>query len=592
MPFALRPYQEEAVQATIKHFRTSNDAAVIVLPTGAGKSLVIAELARLARRRILVLAHVKELVEQNHSKYQQYGFEASIFAAGLNRKENTQQVVFGSVQSVARNLDRFKNEFSLLIIDECHRVSLEDSSEYQQIIKQLQQHNTDLKVLGLTATPYRLGHGWIYQQHLQQNKVVSTVDCAFKACIFELPLRYMIDNAYLTPATLLDAPVVLYDFEQLRPNRSGHYAEADINKVLQKSKRATARIIEQVVAIANDADEPRQGIMIFAASVAHAEEIITYLPTECSALLLGSTSVRARDSVIKAFKSKQIRFLVNVAVLTTGFDAPHVDLIAILRPTESVSLYQQIIGRGLRLSPGKKDCLVLDYAGNQHDLFKPEIGSPKPNSDSEIIEVACPSCQHLNQFWGKLDNDGLLIEHYGRRCQGLVAVDDSPALTQCHYRFRFKECAQCGAENDIAARQCNHCHFLLVDPDQQLKKALALHDAMVMRCAGMSFAKHETREGRTQLKITYHDEDGKELQEFYGLETSSHKNVFYHQFSKFHLRDRNNHFKPRDVDDVLAQQALYRHPDFVIARKQKHFWQVREKIFDYEGRYRRANELA
>jgi DNA repair protein RadD len=576
MPFTLRPYQLEAVQATISHFRRSSEAAVIVLPTGAGKSLVIAELARLARRRILVLAHVKELVEQNHDKYQHYGFEASIFAAGLKRKENKEQVVFGSVQSVARNLDSFNNEFSLLIIDECHRVSLDDSSEYQQIIKHLRQHNPDLKVLGLTATPYRLGHGWIYQQHLQQKKVVTTVDTAFKSCIFELPLRYMIDNGFLTPATLLDAPVVLYDFEQLRPNRSGHYAEEDINKILKKSKRATARIIEQVVAIADDADEPRHGVMIFAASVAHAEEIMAYLPTECSALLLGSTSIRARDSVINAFKAKQIRFLVNVAVLTTGFDAPHVDLIAILRPTESVSLYQQIIGRGLRLSPNKSDCLVLDYAGNQHDLFKPEIGSPRPNSDSEIVEIPCPTCEHINQFWGKLDSEGHLLEHYGRRCQGLVPADNNLELTQCSYRFRFKECALCGAENDIAARQCNQCNNILVDPDQQLKKALALHDALVMRCAGMSFSKHDSRNGNTQLKITYHDEDGKELQEFFSLETSSHKKVFYHQFSKYHLRDRHTKFEPNTVDDVLAQQQLFRHPDFVIARKQKHYWQVRE----------------
>ena len=154
MSFQLRPYQREAVQATIRHFHQTDDAALIVLPTGAGKSLVIAELAKLARRRILVLAHVKELVEQNHSKYQSYGFEASVFAAGLNRKESGRQVVFGSVQSVARNLANFADQFSLLIIDECHRVSLDENSEYQQIIRHLKSHNPGLKVLGLTATPF------------------------------------------------------------------------------------------------------------------------------------------------------------------------------------------------------------------------------------------------------------------------------------------------------------------------------------------------------------------------------------------------------------------------------------------------------
>jgi len=115
--------------------------AVLVLPTGAGKSLVIAELARLARGRVLVLAHVKELVAQNHAKYCALGLEADIFAAGLQRKESHGKVVFGSVQSVARNLDAFDGAFSLLIIDECHRVSLDDDSQYHQVIEHLKAMN-------------------------------------------------------------------------------------------------------------------------------------------------------------------------------------------------------------------------------------------------------------------------------------------------------------------------------------------------------------------------------------------------------------------------------------------------------------------
>ncbi len=116
--------------------------------------------------------------------------------------------------------------------------------------------------------------------------------------------------------------------------------------------------------------------MIFASTVEHAHEILRLLPAN-SALVSAETPARERDALILAFKAQQLKFLVNVAVLTTGFDAPHVDLIAILRPTESVSLYQQIVGRGLRLSPGKTDCLILDYAGNPHDLFTPEVGAPK-----------------------------------------------------------------------------------------------------------------------------------------------------------------------------------------------------------------------
>lgn len=117
--FKLRPYQADSVKAVIHYFRSNSDPAVIVLPTGAGKSLVIAELARLAKGRVLMLTHVKELVEQNHAKYESYSTEdrplkGGIFSAGLGRKESDQQVVFASVQSVVRNLDAFANQFSLL----------------------------------------------------------------------------------------------------------------------------------------------------------------------------------------------------------------------------------------------------------------------------------------------------------------------------------------------------------------------------------------------------------------------------------------------------------------------------------------------
>ncbi|MEC7183712.1 MAG: DEAD/DEAH box helicase family protein, partial [Bdellovibrionota bacterium] len=123
--YKLRPYQQEAVENSINYFKKKRDPAVIVLPTGAGKSLVIAELAKIAKGRVLILAHVKELVEQNHEKYISYGLEAGIYSAGLNQKESSQKAIFGSIQSVARVEDSFFNGFTLLIIDECHRVSSE-----------------------------------------------------------------------------------------------------------------------------------------------------------------------------------------------------------------------------------------------------------------------------------------------------------------------------------------------------------------------------------------------------------------------------------------------------------------------------------
>ncbi|MDX1818967.1 MAG: DEAD/DEAH box helicase [Marinobacter sp.] len=583
-PFKLRPYQQEAVDATLNHFRKSDESAVIVLPTGAGKSLVIAELARLARRRILVLTHVKELVEQNHAKYESYGLEGGIFSAGLKRKENRHQVTFASVQSVAANLDQFRDEYSLVIIDECHRVSGEETSQYQRIIELLRQQNESLKVLGLTATPYRLAMGWIYRYHYRGfvRGGDEQQDKPFQHCIYELPLSYMINRGYLTKPELVNAAVAQYDFSALPRDRFGEHAERDVNELLGKHKRVTRAIIEQVMELAAE----RQGVMIFAATVDHAREITGYLPQHETALVTGGTDLKERASLIQRFKQRQLKYLVNVSVLTTGFDAPHVDFIAILRPTQSVSLYQQIVGRGLRLDEGKQDCLVIDYAGNHVNLHHPEVGEPKPNPDSEPVQVFCPGCGFANIFWGKTDSDGQVIEHYGRRCQGLLEPAEGEAARpqQCDYRFRFKECPHCGGENDIAARNCGQCHNAIIDPDDQLRDALKLKDAMVIRCAGISLGVDGSK-----LKITYHGEDGEELRESFDFSKPAQRAVFSKMFGRrFASGQAPKTFNK--ADEVLELQALLPAPDFVIARKQKHYWQVQERMFDYQGNYRKANE--
>lgn len=583
MSFTLRPYQQEAVDATISYFRRSSQPAVIVLPTGAGKSLVIAELARVARGRVLVLAHVKELVAQNHAKYQAYGLDADIFAAGLQRKESRAKVVFGSVQSVARNLELFDANFSLLIVDECHRISDADDSQYQQIINQLRQHNPQLRLLGLTATPYRLGKGWIYQFHYH-GMVRGDERALFRDCIYELPLRYMIKHGFLVPPERLDMPVVQYDFSRLQAQENGLFSEADLNRELKQQQRITPHIIQQIVEFA----EQREGVMIFAATVEHAREVLGLLPGS-KALISAGTPAAERDALIAAFKARELRYMVNVAVLTTGFDAPHVDLIAILRPTESVSLYQQIVGRGLRLSPGKTDCLILDYAGNPHDLFTPEVGAPKGKSDNQPVQVFCPGCGFANTFWGKATADGTIIEHFGRRCQG-VLEDDDGLREQCDYRFRFKNCPQCNAENDIAARRCRECDTILVDPDDMLKAALKLKDALVLRCAAMVLESGSDEHGEW-LKARYYDEDATEVSERFRLKTPAQRTAFEQLFLRPHQRAPGVPLGWKTAADVIALQLLLRHPDFVVARKQRHFWQIREKVFDYQGRFRRANEL-
>ncbi len=594
--FQLRDYQRDAVSATIKHFQKSDESAVIVLPTGSGKSLVIAELARLAKGKILVLTHVKELVEQNHQKYESFGQKADIYSAGLKQKSNDKQITFASIQSAARNLSDFSQHYSLIIIDECHRVNIEkakeanidkgqdkekerekDSNQYQQVINQLRKANPHVKLLGLTATPYRLGMGWIYRKHYR-GIIRSAESRPFEHCIYELPLRYLIKKQYLTEPKLIDATIEQYDFSSLQENKVGEYKQSDINHLLDKNHRVTQGIIEQVIELA----QKRLGVMIFAATVEHAEEIKSYLPASQSALITGATESKDRDQLIIDFKQQNIKYLVNVSVLTTGFDAPHVDMIAILRPTQSVSLYQQIIGRGLRLYEGKKDCLIIDYTGNDFDLYQPEVGEKKPNSQSQPVQVLCPSCEHPNIFWGICDDDGDLVEHYGRRCQALIEG------LQCDYRFVFKECPHCGQENDIAARKCLHCLEVLVDPDDMLRKALQLKDAKVLRCAGTSLIEKEGK-----LQVIYHDEGGSELSESFDFTKPIQVQKFNQLFSsrlKINL-STDKEIVIKDIPQALAIAEYFPSPDFVVARKQKYYWRIKERIFDYQGSYRKANQL-
>lgn len=576
--YQLRPYQQQAVQATLAHFRRERTPAVIVLPTGAGKSLVIAELARIAQGRVLVLAHVRELVEQNHSKYQALGLDAGIYSAGLNRKDSGQKVIFGSIQSIARADGSFFENFSLVVIDECHRVSMEGETQYFQVISKLQAANPKICVLGLTATPYRLGYGWIYEYNLPRKIRQTESERFFKKCVFDLSTRFMIKNGYLTAPVKIESPVAAYDFSSLEL-RDARFVTAEIEKILKDQKRITPLILRNIIEMSED----REGVMIFTSTVNHAKEIMQSLPPERSAVVVGDTESSERDAIIDAFKRRELKYLVNVSVLTTGFDAPHVDVIAILRPTESASLYQQIIGRGLRLSPGKSDCLILDYTGQDHDLFSPEIGEDKPTTESVIVEVPCPSCGIVNHFWGLVE-DGEVVEHFGRKCKGVSEDARTGMLTECGFRFRFKICEKCGGENDVAARVCSSCDNILVDNDTKLREAMSLKDAHVMPVDSMSLEKSFDKKGNERLEIRYYDADANVLKEYYYFDSHEGRQTFFFNFLRMHQRHPGVKPDYRRVEDVLTERQKFRTPLYVIARKQKHFWKVREKIFETKNR--------
>lgn len=577
--YQLRPYQQEAIDSALKYFKLTRDPAVIVLPTGAGKSLVIAELAKLARGRVLVLAHVKELVEQNYQKFRSYGLEAGIFSAGLGQKDTQQKAIFGSIQSVARAPEDFFQGFSLLVIDECHRVAEEGATQYQDVIQKLRASAPNLCILGLTATPYRLGLGWIYE-YSHAGELKTEQKRFFKQCVYELPLAYMIKHHYLTPPVKVDIPVTCYDFSELS-ERDRMYTTAEVEELLKAQKNLTPLIIRNIVDITERFQ--RQGVMLFSATVKHAQEVMGYLPAGEARLVIGETDQRERTEIIEDFKRRKFKYLVNVSVLTTGFDAPHVDLIAILRPTESNSLYQQIVGRGLRLEEGKRDCFVLDYTGMGHDIYAPEISDKRPKA-SVAVKVTCPECGHENDFWGLVDVDGDIIEHYGQKCRGASQDPRTREVRACGYRFRAKLCHACGEENDVGAKECHRCHALLVDADSKLKQAKLSKNAHVLIPDKITFEERLDKNSNPYLEVRYYDADAKYLTEAHFFSNTSSLKKFQINFLRSHLRRPELSGGITSARELIRYQKLLRLPSFVIARKQEKFWKITEKVFAEEMR--------
>lgn len=565
----------QAVNRSVAYFKKRREPAVIVLPTGAGKSLVIAELARIASGRVLVLAHVKELVEQNHAKLESYGLKAGIYSAGLQKKEADEKVIFGSIQSVANADPSFFKDFSLLVIDECHRVNFESDTQYGKVIAKLKEQNSNICILGLTATPYRLGSGWIY--NYSHKGVMQTNEARFfRQCIFELPLEYMIHKNYLTPPVRVDIPVTCYDFSELTESGKS-YTTKEIEEVLQSQRALTPLIVKNIVDIAEQYE--RKGVMIFSSTVKHAHEILKSLPDNQGRIVIGETAAAERDQIIEDFKQRKFKYLVNVSVLTTGFDAAHVDTIAILRPTESISLYQQIVGRGLRLNEGKKDCFVLDYTGIGHNIYSPQISERKPAPDTVAVAVECPECGFVNDFWGKVDLEGYVVEHFGRKCKGGEHDPETFEFKPCGYLFRFKVCERCSTPNDLAASKCKDCGNELVDADAKLKQAKLSKNAHVLKPDSIEMLKRFDKNNNPFLEVKYYDFDANYLSEVHYLNNVNALKKFNINFLRSHMKKPELRLDIKSVDQIVKAQPNFRMPAYVIARKQGKFWKITEKIF-------------
>lgn len=391
----LRPYQREALDAIFGYWRNGGGNPLVDLATGTGKSVVIAELVKMLladfpAMRVVMLVHVKELVEQNARAMLRAWPQApiGINSAGLGRRDKRSQILFASIQSVAKE-DAFSlGERHLIVVDEAHLIPRAGSGMYQTFIGKMREAVPDLRVGGFTATPYRLDTG----------RMDEGGERLFDETVYTYDIGQGVDDGFLSPLVSRATGAVIDVSKVAR--RGGEFVAGDLERAANVDS-VTQAACDEIVARAED----RRSWLMFCAGVEHAQSVETALRARgiSVACVTGQTPRAERDRMIRDFREGRLRALTNANVLTTGFDAPRLDLIAMLRPTLSTSLYVQMLGRGTRLADGKENCLVLDFAQNvrRHgpvDAVRVS-GGPKGSDGKVTVESVqakeCPNCETL-----------------------------------------------------------------------------------------------------------------------------------------------------------------------------------------------------
>ena len=396
----LRDYQRQAIDAVYDYLRNKDGNPCIVLPTGSGKTPCLSTICMDAvtkwNGRVLILAHVKELLEQTASTIRRIApdLPVGVYSAGLNSRDTGNSVIVAGIQSVYKRACEL-GHFDLIITDECHMIPPDGEGMYQTFLTAMRAINPHIRLIGLTATPYRMKSG-----------LLCGPDNLLNDICFEIGVKELIEKKYLCSLKTKSGRSKV-DCSNLHI-RAGEFIASEVEQLMDNAD-LVASACREIIMQTKD----RHSILIFAASVAHAEhvkETITkFSGLECG-LVTGDTPSSERETILKRFKGEtvaknllgdalsQLKYLVNVNVLTTGFDAPNVDCVVLLRPTASPGLFYQMVGRSFRIHESKQDALVLDYGGNilRHgpvDAISIRDGREGQKGVPPMRE--CPECQTI-----------------------------------------------------------------------------------------------------------------------------------------------------------------------------------------------------
>jgi len=536
----LRDYQSEAVAAAWDCCRDKKNP-LIVLPTGAGKSLVIAQLIKDAigwDGRIVVLAHRKELLEQNAAEIQGLtGREVGIYSAGLNRKEPEADIVCAGIQSIYKNAELLDRRH-LVIVDEAHLIPDDQTTMYGRFLADIRAINKTVFVIGLTATPFRTGEGELTEGEL------------FDQICYEAQISDLIKAGYLSQLTNEKTNCEV-DSSKL-PKARGEFTTRGMESAFDQ---ITVAAVEEIL----DATRERKSVLVFCAGVNHAEKVKQEFETKTSepvALITGETLPLERAAYIRDFKAGEIKYLINVNVLTTGFNATRIDCVAVLRSTTSAGLFAQMVGRGLRTHDGKENCLVLDFGENtqRHGaLDDPDFGRKKSKSDEE---------------------------------------GEAPK----------KSCPKCDAVCSISLRVCPDCYFVFSEEEPGPKhEATADHSAEILKRFPQepreyrvsqvlwNFNKAKAEGKRDTMRVDYYvykdEEEGNladtmQISEWVCIE---HEGFALKKAKEFWVDHSANMF-PDSIWDALAvfNEGGARKPVKITAKRENGFWRVTQREFDQE----------
>lgn len=347
MSFQPRQYQQEAITRAVDFFHSKEKKnGLLILPTGSGKSVVIANIAAGLTGKTIVFQPSKEILEQNFAKYISYGYRAGVYSASAGQKR-LDTVVFATIGSVAKKHHLFK-DYENIIVDECHLVNPEQGM-YSDFIRSYNK----VKLLGLTATPYRLASSF---EGAELRFITRQVPRIFNKVLYYVQNDVLFNAGYLAKLEYYAFNVIDRNMLAVKPNGSD-FSEQSLRQYYRQIDMPT-----QTAHYANRLLAKRKNLLVFCSLIEEANKVAAMVPG--SVVITGDTEKSLRESILRRFKSGVIRCVINVGVLTTGFDYPELECILIARSTMSLALYYQMIGRVMRTHPKKETGWVVDLGGN------------------------------------------------------------------------------------------------------------------------------------------------------------------------------------------------------------------------------------